>query len=258
MDFAKLRVEKVLGGRALHVVLNAPKGNILDVAMMTEISAALDAVKDDRELRLVVFEGAGPSFSFGASVEEHTREKAPEMLATFRGVFERLLTLSIPTLSVVRGQCLGGGAELALFSTWVYATPDARIGFPELKLGVFPPIAAVLLPWRAGGARGEDLQLTARIVAADEALRLGLVDRVAADAGDEWKQLAEEHLFPKSASSIRIAERVARRPLARAFREDLPEIERIYLEELMATHDANEGIRAFMERRAPVFGGGDR
>jgi cyclohexa-1,5-dienecarbonyl-CoA hydratase len=255
MGYSKLLVDRALGGRALHLTLNAPKANILDIAMMTEISAALDEAKADPALRLVVFEGAGSSFSYGASVEEHTRAKAPAMLATFRGVFERLLAMSVPTLSVVRGQCLGGGAELALFSTWVYATPDAWIGFPELKLGVFPPIAAILLPWRAGGARGADLQLTARSVAADEALRLGLVDRVAADAGDEWKQLAEEHLLAKSASSIRFAERVARRPLARAFREDLPEIERIYLEELMATPDANEGIAAFMERRAPKFGG---
>jgi cyclohexa-1,5-dienecarbonyl-CoA hydratase len=178
------------------------------------------------------------------------------MLATFRGVFERFLALSVPTLSVVRGQCLGGGAELACFATWVYATPDAKLALPESKLGVFPPVAAVLFPWRVGGARAADLSITGRTVAADEAHRMGLVDLVTTDPTQEWKQYAAEHLFAKSASSLRYAERAARWPLARAFAEELPEIEQMYVDELMSTPDANEGIQAFMEKRAPNFGRG--
>jgi cyclohexa-1,5-dienecarbonyl-CoA hydratase len=153
----------------------------------------------------------------------------------------------------VRGQCLGGGLELASWCTWIAASPDARFGQPEIVLAVFPPMASLLLPWRVGGAAALDLCVSGRSYSADEALACGLIQAVT-DAPDAWwRALYTERLAPMSASSLRYAERAVRLTLTDQLDTHLPKIERIYLAELMATHDANEGIEAFIERRPPTF-----
>ena len=240
-------------GQLLHLTLNAPKGNILDSAMLAGIEAALDEHESSPSLKAIAFEGTGKHFCFGASVAEHQADQAAAMLATFHGLFRRLSRLNIPTAAIVRGQCLGGGLELAGYCSWIFSSETAYFGQPEIKLAVFPPMASVLLPWRLGGARGLDLCVSGRSIAAKEALSLGLVHELSEDPAEAFAAFFAENIEPLSASSLRFAERAARLPLVRALEQDLPELEKIYLEELMKTHDANEGINAFLDKRSPVY-----
>lgn len=240
------------GGAILRVTLNAPKGNILSRAMIAALGEALDAhVSDDT--KLVVFEGAGKHFSFGASVEEHQRGQVHGMLDSFHGLFRKLSSLAVPTCALVRGQCLGGGLELASYCTFIVATPDARFGQPEIRLAVFPPMASILLPWRLGGTHALDLCVSGRTVTAEGARCMGLVN-VVIDDPEAWLATTYATAFAEtSAQALRFAERAVRWELAARIERDLPALERMYLDELMVTHDANEGIAAFLERRPASF-----
>jgi len=247
-----IRVDRPCDGTVLHITLDRPKANILDAAMIGAISQALDEHVTG-ETCLVVFEGAGDHFCFGASVEEHQADRAGDMLATFHGLFRKLADLAVPTAAVVRGQCLGGGLELASWCTWIIATATARLGQPEIKLAVFPPMASLLLPWRVGGGAALDLCVSGRSVTAEEALAMGLVSVVTEDPEAWWRDKVEAELGRTSATSLRYAERAVRLDLLERMERQLPELERLYLDELMTTLDANEGITAFLERRAPNF-----
>jgi cyclohexa-1,5-dienecarbonyl-CoA hydratase len=236
----------------LHITLDRPKANILDAEMITAIQDALaNEVKDST--RLIVFEGAGEHFSFGASVEEHQAEQAKDMLDAFHGLFRKLAELGVPTCAVVRGQCLGGGLELASWCSWIVATPEARLGQPEIKLAVFAPIASVLLPWRCGGRAALDLCISGRTITADEGVALGLINAVTPEPEQWWQMLVEKKLSMTSAQSLRFAEKAARMNLMQQLEDYLPKLEQLYVDDLMKTHDANEGIAAFLERRKPAF-----
>src|SRR4030042_4822442 len=141
-----ISVEKHFDGAVTKIILNSPKANILEAAMLGEILCALAGMSNDKDLKLIVFEGVGKHFSFGASVQEHTKENSAMMLHSFHGMFHQLVRLAVPTMAVVRGQCLGGGMELALFCNFIVADRTAMFGQPEIILGVFPPPASVLLP----------------------------------------------------------------------------------------------------------------
>ncbi len=251
----KIRSESFLDGQGLRIVLDDPKGNVLDGIMMGSLLALLDELAGERgrRLKLLCFTGAGDHFSFGASVPEHVGERAAPMLRAFHGIFERLIELAIPTAAAVRGRCLGGGLELASFCNRLVAHPDAKLGQPEIQLAVIAPVASLLLPHRIGQARTDDLLLTGRTIAAPEAKELGLVDAVAEDplaAIEEW---ARRELVPKSASSLRFAVRAARWRMNEAVRSGIADLERLYLEGLMATHDAGEGLAAFLEKRPAAY-----
>ncbi len=247
-----IRPESHMEGAVLRLVMNRPKANILDAEMIRGIEHALDT-QVTAQTRLIVFEGEGDHFCFGASVEEHRAAQAADMLSAFHGMFHKLAELGVPTCAVVRGQCLGGGLELASWCTWIVATPNARLGQPEIKLAVFPPMASILLPWRVGGGRALDLCVSGRSIRAQEALEMGLVTAVVDDPEAWWRAYADKHLLPTSASSLRMAERAARVDLMSRMTTQLPVLERLYLDELMSTHDANEGIEAFLQRRQPTF-----
>ncbi len=247
-----IREQTLEGGAVLHLTLDRPAANILDAEMIGGVRRALRQSLRP-ETKLLVFEGAGEHFCFGASVEEHRAERAGEMLATFHGMFRDLARAAVPTCAVVRGQCLGGGLELASWCSWIVASPGARLGQPEIRLAVFPPMASLLLPWRVGGGAALDLCVSGRSLGADEALDAGLISAVSEDPTAWWRALYAERLAPLSASSLRLAERAARLSLLRRLEDELPELERLYLEELMATRDANEGIEAFLERRRPTW-----
>jgi cyclohexa-1,5-dienecarbonyl-CoA hydratase len=247
----RARAERRENGQVLHLLLDAPRANVLDEQMIVELTHALDSNAGDERLKAIVFEGAGANFCFGASVAEHTRERAPAMLCTLDTLFLRLATLAVPTVAVVRGACLGGGFELAAWCSFLFASPDASFGLPEIKLGVFPPLGSLILPWRLGGGRGLDLCVTGRTVDAHEALDWGLVREVVEDPAQAAARFVAENLLPRSASSLRFVERAARQGLVHALDAALPGIERLYLDELMQTPDANEGIAAFLEKRPP-------
>jgi cyclohexa-1,5-dienecarbonyl-CoA hydratase len=238
------------------IVLNAPKGNVLEAAMLREIGEALDSMANDSDIKLIVFEGEGKHFSFGASVPEHTKEKAGMMLDVFHGVFYKLVALAVPTMAVVRGQCLGGGMELALFCNFIVADQSAMFGQPEIILGVFPPPASVMLPLKVGQSYADDLILSGRSINAVEGYRIGLVNVLATEGEDAWvaaENWITKNLLPKSASSLKIANKAGRMRFFDMVRSELPKMENLYLKELMETEDANEGIGAYLEKRQAVW-----
>ncbi len=246
-----VRQEALDGGEIWHVRLATPKANILDMDKVERLGAMFDRAAAQPDLKAIVIEGEGPHFSFGASVEEHLPGKFESMIPGFHRLFERLFDAEVPTLAAVRGRCLGGALELASLCNRVFAAPDAKLGQPEIVLGVFAPVASVALVDRIGRSRAEDLCLSGRSIGTDEALRIGLIDAVAEDPGAAALAYAREHLTPRSASSLRLAQRALRGAYRERFRRQLRDVERLYVETLMATEDANEGLCAFLEKRAP-------
>lgn len=239
-----------------RIVLDDGKGNVLDHVMMEELQNVLDGFSNKPELKLIVFEGAGKHFSFGASVEEHQKEYAAAMLKGFHALFYALRELAIPTLAKVSGQCLGGGMELAMMCNFIFADKTAKFGQPEITLGVFPPPASIILVEKIGLARAEDLLITGRSISAEESKMIGLVNdvfetRENLDSGIEtW---IETYILPKSSSSLRFGVRAARVKFNYLFGNFLPQLEKMYVSGLMETLDANEGITAFLEKRNPVW-----
>jgi cyclohexa-1,5-dienecarbonyl-CoA hydratase len=252
-DWKKIRALPLLDGQGLHIVLNAPKGNVLDGEMMAEVNALLESLGERHELKLLCFSGAGDHFSFGASVADHVGEKAGPMLQAFHGMFKRLVQLAIPTAAAVRGRCLGGGMELCCFCNRVFAHPSAVLGQPEIQLGVLAPIASLILPHRCGQPVADELLLGGRSVPAAEARELRLVDELADDPLVAVERWASRELLPKSASSLRFAVRAARWELHQTLSESLSAIEQLYLRDLMSTRDANEGLASFLEKRPPSW-----
>jgi cyclohexa-1,5-dienecarbonyl-CoA hydratase len=253
MSPTKVKLAFEHGGQVARVNLAAPKANILDRVMMSELAGALDQVESRRNLKAIVLTAAGPHFSYGASVEEHLPEQIGGTLAQLHGLLRRMAALPAPTLAAVRGQCLGGGFELVLACDLILAEETAQFGSPEIKLAVFPPAATALLPVRLGAAAAGALVLTGASWSGKAAAEFGLVARTA-PAGELDAALArwlEQDFLPRSAAALRHAVRAARRPVQRALAEELPELERLYLEELMAEPDAVEGIRSFLEKRPP-------
>jgi cyclohexa-1,5-dienecarbonyl-CoA hydratase len=240
-------------GAIWRLVLATPKANVLDAAKIGELAAAFRAASTDPRLACILIEGEGPHFSFGASVEEHLQGKFVAMLASFHGLFRSMLETGVPTLAAVRGQCLGGALELASFSTRVFASPDAKLGQPEIKLGVIAPVASAFLAERVGRAAAEELCLTGRSLGAAEALAIGLVDEIADDPDAAAIAWAKRELLPLSTSSLRLAQRALRIGLSDRMQHDLERVERLYRDELMKTADAVEGLNAFLEKRAPVW-----
>ncbi|MBI5857697.1 MAG: enoyl-CoA hydratase/isomerase family protein [Sphingobacteriales bacterium] len=252
----KIKVNYSYDNSVVTIILDDGKGNVLDRIMMDELQYVFDAFTKKEELKLIVFEGNGTNFSYGASVEEHKKEHAAVMLRIFHQLFYSLRDISVPALAKVSGQCLGGGFELALMCNFIFADKSVKFGQPEIILGVFPPPASILLPEKIGYARAEELLITGKTISADEAKSMGLVNEVfenkdALDAGvKEW---VGKNILPKSASSLRYSVRAARAKLNHVLSNFLPQLESIYLKELMETHDANEGIGSFLEKRKPVW-----
>ena len=254
MGTGPLAVEPLDGGAIWRVAIGGSKGHVLDAAAMDALAALFRGAAAAPHLKAIVLEGQGPHFSFGASVQEHLPPHVGPMLARFHGALLAMLDSAVPVLAAVRGQCLGGGLELVSLCHRVFAARDAKLGQPEIVLGVFAPVASIVLAERAGRGASDDLCLSGRSVAADEALRLRLVDEVVegdpAEAALAW---ARTHLLPKSASSLRYAVRATRASLHARLAAELPRIERLYLDGLMSTADALEGLNAFVERRPAVW-----
>jgi cyclohexa-1,5-dienecarbonyl-CoA hydratase len=235
------------------LLFSGPRGNLVTAELVGQLRQALADLTRDEHLKLVTLEGAGADFSFGASVPEHAPDRIAGVLPDFHALIDDLLHLPMPTAAVVRGRCLGGGFELALACDFILATDDATLGLPEIALGVFPPVGAVLLPKRVGAAVATSTVLTGASRTAREWQGLGLIELVAPAAAmtaavDAWYARA---IGSRSAAALRHAVTAVRAPIAGAVSRELPIMERLYLDEVMRTADASEGIRAFMEKRAP-------
>jgi cyclohexa-1,5-dienecarbonyl-CoA hydratase len=241
--------------RTAWITLDRPPLNVLNIEMMRELRAALDQVLPRCDF--VVFQGNGPKgFSAGAEIADHVPERVSEMLSAFHSIFRLLARAECVTIAAVHGHCLGGGMELATFCNFVIATESASFGQPEIKLACFPPIAMITLPQLCGFRAAAELILSGRTTSAAEAHRLGLVSRVVPD--DELESGVEKLLaeFAElSPAVLRLARQTLWRRRADEFEQQLSELEEIYLNRLMRTEDAREGVRAFMEKRAAVWQG---
>ena len=233
-----------------------PPLNVFNIAMMREINAALtESAK--REIVAIVFAADKDcrAFSAGVAVEEHVQDTIYQMLDAFHTIFRQLEQIAKPAIALVDGAALGGGCELVAACDIVIASERSRFGVPEIKLGVFPPVATILLPMLIGEKRARELILTGEIIDAIEAGRLGLCSHIVPGAHLEPKLLEiTAKLRELSGTSLEFTRRAMDMGRSgRTFDEALAEQENIYLHELMKTADANESIKAFMEKRKPVW-----
>jgi cyclohexa-1,5-dienecarbonyl-CoA hydratase len=242
-----------LDGALLRLRLARPKPNIVDAEMIAALHGALVAYRSQPQLRGVLLDAEGPHFSFGASVEEHLPAQCAAMLSSLHTLIVAMVEFPVPMLVAVRGQCLGGGMEVALAGGPIFAAPDAQFGQPEMKLGVFAPAASVLLHYRVNQPAAEDLLVSGRSIGAEAARAIGLVHTVADDPEIAALAYFHAHLADKSAAALACAMAAARGAMIRDVRQRLAEVEELYLDRLMKTRDANEGLLAFMAKRKPQW-----
>lgn len=250
-----VRSELRRDGGHLRLLLDEPKGNIISRGLIRQLDRALAEIAGLPAVKLVTIEGAGDDFSYGASIEEHRPEIIGEALPEFHALIRELLAVPAPTAAVVRGRCLGGGFELALACDLLFVGTTALLGVPEIALGVFPPAASTLLPLRIGASRAASAILSGEARPAGKWVEAGLVELTAPPqeleaAVDHW---FDTHLAPRSAAALRCAAFASRCSIRKCVEGVLPELEQYYLDTLMSTHDAAEGIAAFLEKRQPVW-----
>ncbi|HEX8177640.1 MAG TPA: enoyl-CoA hydratase-related protein [Pyrinomonadaceae bacterium] len=253
-DFQHIRFS--IKDRVGRITMARPPLNILNIAMMREMGECLNECMAARDMVAIVFDAVPESraFSAGVAVEEHVEETIYQMLESFHTIFRMLEQIAKPTVAVVNGAALGGGCELVAACDFCIATESARFGQPEIKLGVFPPVAAVLLPRIIGERRARELILTGELIDAGEAARLGLINMVV--PASQLEQKTEEllvRLRELSAPALESARRAIDMGRGRSFEEALTKVEDLYLNELMKTDDAREGVNAFMEKRKPTW-----
>ena len=245
-----LKIWHEADGRLLRLRLDRPKANLVDAGMIAALDQALAEHVGKNELGAALLDAGGPHFSFGASVEEHLPGQCAAMLAGLHRLILRMVESPVPILVAVRGQCLGGGLELALAGHLMFVAPDANLGQPEMKLGVFAPAASCLLPELVGPQQAFDLLVSGRSITGAQAAAMGIAHEAVADPEHAALAYFEEHLKPKSASSLRYAVKAARLDYVARVKDKIRVVERLYLDELMATHDAVAGLEAFIAKRS--------
>jgi len=253
-DLRRLMVEIV--SPVARIVLQHPPLNVIDIPMMTELARSLAEIETRPDVSVIILGGEGKAFSAGVDVAAHTPDKVEEMLTKFHGVIRALVATKKVTIAAVHGHCLGGGAELAMVCDIVYTTASARWGFPEIQLGCYPPVACTALAALVGQKRAAELILTGRSISGRDAAEIGLANRAVAEselaaAVDD----AIEYLRKLSPAALALAKKASYAWDSMHFDKGLARAERIYFDELMKTSDANEGIRAFMEKREPKWTG---
>lgn len=240
------------------ITINRPPYNVLDIKTMREMDQALQEVKGrQKELKLLVITQAGDkAFSTGVDVKDHTSDKVDEMIEVFHQIFRIMATLDLPTLAVVNGHALGGGCEVAIFCDMVIASEKSQFGQPEIKLAVYPSMVVAWLYRLIGAKKTFEIILTGDSIDAKEAERIGLInlavpeDRLAEEVEKFIKRLTD-----KSSVALKWAKRAVLAGMDVDFEQALQRSETIYKGDLMSTHDAKEGLTAFMEKRKPVWKG---
>ena len=237
-----------------EIIFNRPPLNVLNIEMMKEINDALINFVSNPDLKVVVFTGSGKAFSAGVDVSEHTKEKVNEMISVFHEIFNNLNKISVPTIAAVNGAALGGGCEVAIFCDIVLASEKAKFGQPEIKVGVFPPIAAVMFPRLMDQKKALELILTGDVITAEEAKAIGLVNQVlSADDFEEKKNEFIEKFTKLSGAVLKLTKKSVYQTIGLTYPEAIKSVEDLYLNELMDTTDANEGLQAFLEKREPIW-----
>jgi len=248
-----LRLERPGDGVA-RLVLNRPPLNVLHIPMLQELDEVLTDLAADPELKLLVMTGEGKAFCVGVDVADHTADRVELMIEAFHGVIRKLLLLEVPVVAAVNGAALGGGCELLLACDLVIASEKAKLGQPEIRLGVFPPVAAALMPRLIGRQRALDLVLTGRVIGAAEAREMGLVGSVVPVEG--FDEAIAEYVGSLSSLSrpvLRLTKRTVVEGMAESLWDAFDRAENRYLHELMELDDAHEGLAAFLEKREPVW-----
>lgn len=238
----------------MRLVFDRPPVNVLNIEMLREAREAVARVAADPEAKLLLLRGAGKAFCAGVDVADHTPDRVDDMIDEFHGLLLELLELEVPVVAAVNGAALGGGCEVVLAADIVLARAGATFGQPEIRLGVFPPVAAALLPRLVGRQRALDLILSGRVVETAEARELGLVSRVF--PADEFAGRVEEYVETLAGHSrpvLRLTKRAVLEGMELPLREALRREEDLYLDELMGLQDPHEGLAAFMEKREPVW-----
>ena len=250
------RLSLELEGGVARVILGNPPLNVIDLRMMEELAQVLDDLESRSEVSIIIVGGEGKAFSAGVDIAAHTPDKVEQMLVKFHGVIRSLVSTKKITIAVVHGLCLGGGAELAMVCDFVYSRDDAEWGFPEIKLACFPPVACTALAALVGQKRAAEMILTGRSISGREAAEIGLATRAVPDHQlDSAVQTAVGQLQRLSSSALSVAKKASYAWDSMHFDKGLARAEKIYFEDLMKTEDAQEGIRAFMEKRQPKWAG---
>jgi cyclohexa-1,5-dienecarbonyl-CoA hydratase len=252
MAFKHIQTELKEGVATL--ILNRAPLNVLNIEMMEEIDTYLEGLKQEKSLKLLVVQAIGKAFSAGADVGDHLGDRAPKMIKAFDKMFRLIDTLEVPSIAVVNGSALGGGCELALYCDMVIATEKSKFGQPEIQVGVFPPIAALIFPRVIGRKKAMELILSGETINAQEALALGLINKVVPESAldEEVKGFIDK--FKKlSGIVLKLAKEATLAGLNDDVEKGLQAIEKIYLDRLMKTNDATEGLKSFLEKRKPAW-----
>jgi len=253
MSHLKFINHEIVDGVA-SLTFNRPKHNVLDIEMMNELNGQLETLANDGSLKCVVLAGDGPSWCAGVEVADHRPEMVDEMIATFNRIFELVHRMPVPTIAAVHGACLGGGMEVAMACDIIVASPKAVFGQPEIKLGFFPPYAAIRLPQLVGPARAVEICTTGRRYKAEAAQRMGLVAHLSGE--DNFQETVDGIVGEIKACSpliIRLNKRAVNAHLGLDFKQALSGVSDLFLNTLMKTEDTLEGIKSFEEKRRPVW-----
>jgi cyclohexa-1,5-dienecarbonyl-CoA hydratase len=235
-------------------VLNRPPLNVMNIAMMMEINSGLEILRSNPGAKALVIKAEGKAFSAGVDIADHTVDKVDGMMKEFHRTFELLHSFKIPSIAIVDGAALGGGCELAIYCDMVIASERGKFGQPEIKVGVFPPIAAAMFPRLVGRNRTLELLMSGEAISATEAERIGLINRVFPAEG--FEQHVSTFLSKFTAQSkviLEMTKRAVDTGLYRPCMEAITRAEDLYMNEMMKTEDANEGLQAFMQRRQPQW-----
>jgi cyclohexa-1,5-dienecarbonyl-CoA hydratase len=247
--------QSILFERDEHVAkitFNKPPLNVLDLKMMKEINSSLEGLLGDTKLKALVITANGKAFSAGVDVADHTEDKAEEMIRVFHGIFQKMMGIKAPIVAMVDGAALGGGCEIAAFCDIVLASDRSKFGQPEIKVGVFPPIAAVMFPRFMNLKKALELNLIGDTISAGEAKDLGLVNSVfPSDSFSEEAQGVLDKITQNSSVVLQLTKEAILEAYGKDYNQAISKAENIYLNKLMKTHDANEGLTAFMEKRKP-------
>jgi len=236
------------------LTLNRAPVNVLNIEMMEEINTYLEELKKEKSLKLLVIQAMGKAFSAGVDVGEHLGDLVYKMIEVFHRMFRLMDALKVPSIAVVNGSALGGGCELALYCDMVIATEKTKFGQPEIQVGVFPPIAALIFPRMIGRKKAMELILSGETISAQEALTLGLINKVVPEASFNQEVNSFIEKFKKlSGVVLKLTKEATVAGLNDDTDKGLKVIEKIYLDRLMKTNDALEGLKAFLEKRKPTW-----
>lgn len=249
-QFVKFKLE----GEVAHLRLDRPQQNLLNERMLMEVAAGINSVSEKREIKLILLDSEGKTFSGGIELGEYTQRRVFQLLDAFHIAFAAMLDTSKPVLVVVNGPAFGGGAELAALGDLVIATPNAKFAQPEIKLGAFPPLAAAVLPYILGPKLALELVLTGEAMSAERAREVGLVNWLVPE--DKLVEKVDDVVARVTAQSgpvLTMAKKAILGSLGLPLREGVRNSMKVFLNELADLEDSQEGLRALVEKRAPKW-----